>query len=47
MFLIFLVPDYLRTKYDPEIEESEQRLEAVAASIPPDYAQVKTTFDLS
>jgi len=37
---LFLVPDYLRTKYDPEIEESEQKLEAMATSIPPDQAQV-------
>lgn len=35
-----LVPDYLRTKYDPEIEESEQKLETMATSIPPDQAQV-------
>lgn len=34
-----VVPDYLRTKYDPEIEESEQKLETMAASIPPDQAQ--------
>ena len=40
VFMIFLVPDYLRTKYDPEIEESEQKLETMATSIPPDQAQV-------
>ncbi|KAJ7386492.1 mediator of RNA polymerase II transcription subunit 8 [Desmophyllum pertusum] len=34
-----VVPDYLRTKYDPEIEASEQKLEAMAASVPPDQAQ--------
>ncbi|XP_020631409.1 mediator of RNA polymerase II transcription subunit 8-like isoform X2 [Orbicella faveolata] len=37
-----VVPDYLRTKYDPEIEESEQKLETLAASIPPDQAQSLT-----
>lgn len=39
-YVFFLVPDYLRTKYDPEIEESEQKLETMATSIPPDQAQV-------
>ncbi|KAL9950650.1 hypothetical protein ACROYT_G043179 [Oculina patagonica] len=34
-----VVPDYLRTKYDPEIEESEQKLETMATRIPPDQAQ--------
>ena len=38
--IYFLVPDYLRTKYDPEIEESEQKLEIMATNIPPDQAQV-------
>ncbi|KAM7439437.1 mediator of RNA polymerase II transcription subunit 8 [Porites harrisoni] len=34
-----VVPDYLRTKYDPEIEDAEQRLETMATSIPTDHAQ--------
>ena len=34
------VPDYLRTKYAPEIEESEQKVETMATNIPPDEAQV-------
>ena len=42
-FFYLLVPDYLRTKYDPEIEDAEQRLETMATSIPADHAQVKQT----
>lgn len=34
------VPDYLRTKFDPEIEESERKLETLATNIPPEQAQV-------
>lgn len=34
-----VVPDYLRTKYAPEIEESEQKVETMATNIPPDEAQ--------
>ena len=43
LFFYPLVPDYLRTKYDPEIEDAEQRLETMATSIPTDHAQVKQT----
>ena len=43
-FLFFVVwysvPDYLRTKFDPEIEESERKLETMATNIPPEQAQV-------
>ncbi|XP_074610720.1 mediator of RNA polymerase II transcription subunit 8-like isoform X2 [Acropora palmata] len=34
-----VVPDYLRTKFDPEIEESERKLETMATNIPPEQAQ--------
>ena len=43
LFFYLLVPDYLRTKYDPEIEDAQQRLETMATSIPTDHAQVKQT----
>ncbi|XP_015747653.1 PREDICTED: uncharacterized protein LOC107327427 [Acropora digitifera] len=35
----YSVPDYLRTKFDPEIEESERKLETMATNIPPEQAQ--------
>uniref|UniRef100_A0A3Q2CWT9 Mediator of RNA polymerase II transcription subunit 8 n=1 Tax=Cyprinodon variegatus TaxID=28743 RepID=A0A3Q2CWT9_CYPVA len=34
-----IVPDYLRTKPDPEVEEQEKQLSAEAARIGPDVAQ--------
>lgn len=37
-----IVPDYLRTKPDPEVEEQEKQLSAEAARIGPDAAQVWT-----
>ncbi|XP_068725804.1 mediator of RNA polymerase II transcription subunit 8-like isoform X2 [Montipora capricornis] len=44
-----VVPDYLRTKFDPEIEESEQKLETIATNIPPEQAQkqIDTLNDLA
>ena len=39
-FFFIPVPDYLRTKYAPEIEDSEQKVETMATNIPPDEAQV-------
>lgn len=35
-----IVPDYLRTKPDPEVEEQEKQLSAEAARIGPEVAQV-------
>lgn len=35
-----IVPDYLRTKPDPEVEEQEKQLSAEAGRIGPDVAQV-------
>lgn len=35
-----IVPDYLRTKPDPEVEEQEKQLSTEAARIGPDVAQV-------
>lgn len=39
-FVWYSVPDYLRTKFDPEIEESERKLETMATNISPEQAQV-------
>lgn len=36
-----IVPDYLRTKPDPEVEEQEKQLSAEAARIGPEVAQVR------
>lgn len=38
--LYLLVPDYLRTKYEPEVEEYEQKLVTVASNLNQDSAQV-------
>lgn len=38
MFNHDLVPDYLRTKPDPEVEAKHQQYETRAASVPPDTA---------
>ncbi|XP_031572929.1 mediator of RNA polymerase II transcription subunit 8-A-like [Actinia tenebrosa] len=38
-----VVPDYLRTKYEPEVEEYEQKLVAVASNLNPDSAQRQIT----
>lgn len=35
-----IVPDYLRTKPDPEVEEQEKQLSAEATRIGPEVAQV-------
>lgn len=35
-----IVPDHLRTKPDPEVEEQEKHLSAEAARIGPEVAQV-------
>lgn len=35
-----IVPDHLRTKPDPEVEEQEKQLSAEAARIGPEAAQV-------
>jgi hypothetical protein len=35
-----IVPDHLRTKPDPEVEEQEKQLSAEAARIGPEVAQV-------
>lgn len=35
-----IVPDYLRTKPDPEVEEQEKQLSTEAARIGPEVAQV-------
>ena len=35
-----IVPDYLRTKPDPEVEEKEKQLSAEATRIDPEVAQV-------
>lgn len=40
MFGHDIVPDYLRTKPDPEVEEQEKQLSTEAARIGPDVAQV-------
>lgn len=37
-----IVPDYLRTKPDPEVEEQEKQLSAEAARIGPEVAQVSS-----
>lgn len=43
-----VVPDHLRTKPDPEVEEQEKQLITDAARISPDAAQVgKEDFDPS
>lgn len=43
-----VVPDHLRTKPDPEVEEQEKQLITDAARISPDAAQVgKEEFDTS
>lgn len=41
-----IVPDYLRTKPDPEVEEQEKQLSTEAARIGPDAAQVSWTLVL-
>ena len=40
MFSHEIVPDHLRTKPDPEVEEQEKQLSAEAARIGPELAQV-------
>lgn len=40
MFSHEIVPDYLRTKPDPEVEEQEKQLSTEAARIGPEVAQV-------
>lgn len=40
-----IVPDHLRTKPDPEVEEQEKHLSAEAARIGLDVAQVNKTHD--
>lgn len=37
-----IVPDYLRTKPDPEVEEQEKQLSVEAARIGPEVAQVSS-----
>lgn len=41
MFSHEIVPDYLRTKPDPEVEEQEKQLSAEATRIGPEVAQVR------
>lgn len=40
MFSHEIVPDYLRTKPDPEVEEQEKQLSAEGVRIGPELAQV-------
>lgn len=40
-----IVPDHLRTKPDPEVEEQEKHLSAEAARIGPEVAQVSTKLN--
>lgn len=41
-----IVPDHLRTKPDPEVEEQEKQLSAEAARIGPDVAQVNRHLNI-
>lgn len=41
-----IVPDHLRTKPDPEVEEQEKHLSAEAARIGPEVAQVNKHMSL-
>lgn len=47
MFSHEIVPDYLRTKPDPEVEEQEKQLSAEATRIGPEVAQVRYLFILT
>lgn len=42
-----IVPDHLRTKPDPEVEEQEKQLSAEAARIGQEVAQVMTLTKVS
>lgn len=46
MFSHEIVPDHLRTKPDPEVEEQEKQLSTEAARIGQEVAQVMTTDEL-
>jgi len=39
-WLIFLVPEALRTKYEPDVEREEEELTVQSNSIPVDVARV-------
>lgn len=46
MFSHEIVPDHLRTKPDPEVEEQEKQLSAEAVRIGPELAQVRRRMDV-